>query len=110
MAVAINDSASLNLLFKVHEPLNILSDIIWVMFVVAYGPFSQLSEYRIIYGIGTICIALNLVRYCNTSRSRRMIEVNGLSGTRGSILREVKHKATLCVIICWDMIELADCM
>jgi hypothetical protein len=82
-----------NLFVNVHEPADLLSELIWLFVAVDTGKFEDTTEYSAINGICWILLCVNLLRMINATRSRKLIAAGGLRSTRGARLREVVYAA-----------------
>jgi hypothetical protein len=81
-----------NLFISFHEPLDVVSDLVW-LFVVVDGPFETTTEHFLVSSLAWILICVNTVRMMSARRSRKLISEGGLDTTRGARLREIVYAA-----------------
>lgn len=84
---------NMDILFKVQETLDLVTDLIWLSLVVEALPFKDSSDYSIVSGLARFLCAFNLLRLLSTTRSRRLIRGAGLEGSKGAKFREVIYAA-----------------
>jgi len=77
----------------VFEPLDLVTDLLWIWMAVETGPFTRTSEFAVVLGLAWGFFVLNVVRYLNARRSRSAILAAGLEGTHGARFREVIYAA-----------------
>jgi len=81
-----------NLFIAFHEPLDLLTDLIW-LFVVVNGQFETAADFFFVNGVTLLLLFVNMIRMLSARRSRKLIHAGGLRNTRGARLREVVYAA-----------------